>query len=58
MGYQAVAAPGNVSAVRLDWQRMHFRALLHISRGKRNFYNKAIVFNIYGQNGTGGCKIS
>jgi len=42
----------------LDWQRMHFRALLHISRGKRNFYNKAIVFNIYGQNGTGGCKIS
>ena len=58
MGYQAVAAPGNVSAVHLDGQCIHFRVLLYIRRGKRNFYNKATVFNISGQNGTGGCKIS
>ena len=31
MGYQAVAAPGNVSAVHLDGQCIHFRVLLYIA---------------------------
>ena len=53
MGYQAVAAPGNVSAVHLDGQ-VCISGAISILAEESGISTIATVFNISGQNGTEG----